>query len=198
MKIGDRIKALRLTQGNISKSELAVAIDIPESKVSSYEKNLSRPPHQILLKIAEYFKVPAEFFFEDVNIETTAENNSEITTKKNFEEINIIKSKISPTPKSENQKPLLKKESVQLKNIDSNNNKLFQIIHNDLLSIKTLLKKLIEVESNKPNFNNIKNIVRVHNVGEANKYLKKGFVLLELFKDDKGQLGFTLGGEQEE
>jgi transcriptional regulator with XRE-family HTH domain len=231
MKIGEKIKALRLTQGNIKKSDLAVAVGIAESKISSYEKNLSRPPHQILLKIAEYFKVPPEFFFED---EKDSENNkkedskkeskSQISEKKDFSEINIVKSKISTKGQKNlnNIKVIKEKFNNKLSEIDSevknsqnknnnmsenesdlirnipdtlNNNEQFQLIHNDLIKITSLLNKLIEIESGKPNFDNIKDIVRASSVIEANRYLKKGYVLLELFKDDKGQLGFTLGGK---
>lgn len=212
MKIGDKIKALRLAQGNISKAELSTAVDVPESKIASYEKNLSRPPHQILLKIAQFFNVPPEFFFEDEKDTDTKEKNP--PQEKKFEEINLIKNKISTNNKNKKVSRITSKKNIKntskspgsfnekvspeeknKTNISiTESNKYFQVLHNDLLSIKTLLTKLIEVESNKPNFNNIKDIVRVNEVHDANKYLKKGYILLELFKDDKGRLGFTLGG----
>jgi len=99
MNIGDKIKALRLTNGNISKETLAAFIGIHESKLSAYERNLNRPSHQTLLKIAEYFKVPVEFFFEDIKDNLTLEKEEDFVDEKNFQEINIAKMTISTKDK---------------------------------------------------------------------------------------------------
>ncbi|HOK40300.1 MAG TPA: helix-turn-helix transcriptional regulator [bacterium] len=211
MRIGDKIKALRLTQGNITKEKLALALEISEDKLTAYEKNLTRPPHHIIVKLAEFFNVPSEFFFEDDKEEYNENTKEEIFKKpEEFQEINIAKMTISTKNKKiikeeEKEEKILPKSIPsnketnlsQKETIDKESSNMietyFKIFHNDLINIKTLLNKLIEIESNKPQLTNITEIERTKDINIANKLLKSGYVLLELFKDDKGQLGFTLG-----
>ena len=47
--------------------------------------------------------------------------------------------------------------------------------------------------SNKPILKEIKKIERTKNIDAVNRLLKRGYILLELYKDERGQLGFTLG-----
>lgn len=217
MNIGDKIKALRLTNGNISKETLATFIGIQEAKLSAYERNLNRPPHQTLLKIAEYFKVPVEFFFEDIKDNLMPEKEESFVGEKNFQEINIAKmtistkdkkisisdeSKFKDLPKNKIEQFPDKSDTVieediskkQMSEISSNLNEQFmKILHNDLIDIKSLLNKLTETVANKPQLNDIKNIERTTDLTYANTLLKRGYLLIELYKDEKGQLGFTLG-----
>jgi len=68
-----------------------------------------------------------------------------------------------------------------------------KILHNDFMDIKSHLNKLTEIVANKPQLNAIKSIERTTDLTYANTLLKRGYLLIELYKDEKGQLGFTLG-----
>lgn len=222
MRIGEKIKALRLTSGNITKEELAAAVEIPEAKIASYERNLSRPPHQVLLKIGDFFKVPIEFFFEEDDEDFDKSVTSSISkTGADFEEINLAKMTISTKKKkisiakdskfkqmvskqvpgfSENKVPGQRKKPDHPNDVEPSTDKIspikdmdISLLHKDLLVIKTILNRLVAIASNKPQLNAVTKIERTKDIDLVNKLLKKGYILLELYKDNKGQLGFTLG-----
>lgn len=57
--IGIQIKQLR-TARNLTQSELAERINVTKSTVSAYENNTRLPSYDVLIKIAELFKVSVD------------------------------------------------------------------------------------------------------------------------------------------
>lgn len=57
--LGDHLKALRQAKG-LSQEELAIRLHVVRQTVSKWERNLSVPDAQMLLKIAEVLEVPVE------------------------------------------------------------------------------------------------------------------------------------------
>lgn len=60
----DKILELR-TQKNISQRELGEAIGVSNLSIFNYEKGTKKPRRNTLIKIAEYFNVPIEYFNEE-------------------------------------------------------------------------------------------------------------------------------------
>lgn len=55
-----RLKELRLENG-LSLRALAKCIDIPYSTYTHYERDEREPPLDVLIKICDYFNVPADY-----------------------------------------------------------------------------------------------------------------------------------------
>lgn len=60
----NKILELR-TQKNISQRELGEAIGVSNLSIFNYEKGTKKPRRNTLIKIAEYFNVPVEYFNEE-------------------------------------------------------------------------------------------------------------------------------------
>jgi transcriptional regulator with XRE-family HTH domain len=60
IRIGEKVKELRKARG-LTQSELATMIGVTTSAVSSYEIMERQPSYDILIKIAAYFNVSADY-----------------------------------------------------------------------------------------------------------------------------------------
>ena len=60
MNIGKRIRYLRILN-NLTSKELSKALNISESSISLYENGKRKPTIDIIVKIADYFKVSTDF-----------------------------------------------------------------------------------------------------------------------------------------
>ena len=63
----------------------------------------------------------------------------------------------------------------------------------ELKNMNTKLDEIISILKNKPDLSKIKKIETTYSLENANALLKEGWILLELFKDEKGFLGYRLG-----
>jgi len=61
MNIGEKIKELRTDQ-NLSQAKLAQHLKIDKSTIAKYETGEREPKFFVLCKIADFFKVPLDFF----------------------------------------------------------------------------------------------------------------------------------------
>lgn len=64
MSLGEKLKQLR-NERKITQIELAKILNVSQSTIKMIESNLRNPSHDLLLKIAEYFDVPAGYFLGD-------------------------------------------------------------------------------------------------------------------------------------
>jgi transcriptional regulator with XRE-family HTH domain len=64
MDIGNKIKTLRLSKP-LTQNELADILGVSKSTMSNYERNISTPAPDILLKLATYFKVTIDYLFNE-------------------------------------------------------------------------------------------------------------------------------------
>lgn len=60
MRTGEKIRYLRI-RNNLTSKELSKALNISESSVSLIENGKRRPSLDIIIKIADYFKVTTDF-----------------------------------------------------------------------------------------------------------------------------------------
>ncbi len=60
MKTGERIRYLRI-RNNLTSKELSKALSISESSMSLYENGKRKPSLEIIVKIADYFKVTTDY-----------------------------------------------------------------------------------------------------------------------------------------
>lgn len=60
MKTGEKIRYLR-TKNNITSKELSKILDISESSISLYENGKRTPSIELIIKIADFFKVSTDF-----------------------------------------------------------------------------------------------------------------------------------------
>lgn len=61
--IGDKIKALRRKK-NLSQSQLANELSVTSQAVSKWEKGLSNPDIEIIIKISEFFGVTTDYLLK--------------------------------------------------------------------------------------------------------------------------------------
>jgi transcriptional regulator with XRE-family HTH domain len=64
MDIGKKIKTLRLSKP-LTQNELANILGVSKSTMSNYERNISTPDPDILLKLATYFDVTVDYLFNE-------------------------------------------------------------------------------------------------------------------------------------
>lgn len=74
MEFGDRLKFLR-EKNNLSREELAVALNITYSALSKYETNNRFPDKDTLKKIAQYFNVSLDYLMGLTDIRNPYSNN---------------------------------------------------------------------------------------------------------------------------
>ena len=114
MDIGKKIKTLRLSNP-LTQNELADILGVSKSTMSNYERNISTPAPDILLKLATYFEVTVDYFFQekqnnsmDLIKESSAYHSDKIVTK---DEWNTI---IYYRRLSDEQKDYIKGHMIQL------------------------------------------------------------------------------------
>jgi transcriptional regulator with XRE-family HTH domain len=59
---GEKLRRLR---GETAQKAVAEALDMPQTTLSSLEKQKSIPRGDVLQKLAEFFKVPVEYFYDE-------------------------------------------------------------------------------------------------------------------------------------
>lgn len=76
--IGNRIKLLRLEKGNTQK-QLSEYLGLTPKMISFYEKEERFPPHDIILKLADYFEVTTDYLLgrTDTRINHSKDLNKE-------------------------------------------------------------------------------------------------------------------------
>ncbi len=194
MSIGLKIRALRFSR-DISEAELAQSIGVTEDKLKFWEKDLNRPTNAVLTKIAEHFKIDIDYFFEDdtapvktantkiVKADTTAHKK---TADEPVEKIQNFKTQITAKKKEQ----ALEKAEIEKKAAETNT---AGATLSELKNMNTKLDEIISILKNKPDMSKIKKIETTYSLENANALLKEGWILLELFKDEKGFLGYRLG-----
>lgn len=65
---GERLRRLR---GERSQREIASDLEMPVTTLSSLENQKTIPRGEVLEKLADYFKVPMNYFFKNLEIEPT-------------------------------------------------------------------------------------------------------------------------------
>ncbi|MBP7652544.1 helix-turn-helix transcriptional regulator [Candidatus Dependentiae bacterium] len=221
MSIGTKLKALRFSI-DISEEDLAKSVGVTEEKIKFWEKDLSRPNNATLSKIAEFFKIDLDFFFED----DSASENKTVQAKNDIEKTEVLKSTVISQKDDGMEEESNLKNKVQENTVESakeekiknfkrqieakKKNSAVELnvskpqinfssdsVHSEILAeLKKLNDKIdnmLDVIKNKPSFTNIKQIETTYSMDSANGLLKKGWILLELFKDEKGFLGYRLG-----
>ncbi|HON55763.1 MAG TPA: helix-turn-helix transcriptional regulator [bacterium] len=203
MSIGLKIKALRFSQ-DLSEMQLAEIIGVSEEKIKFWEKDLNRPTNAVLSKIADYFKIDIDYFFEEEPRKKIDEPLAPSASDKKQQSKELPKNKsenviIAPQDKIENFKSQItakKKEELIEKKENKTEPKKETKVSEELIELRNLNSKLdeiINILKNKPDLSKIKKIETTYNLENANKLLKEGWILLELFKDEKGFLGYRLG-----
>lgn len=64
MDIGKKIKTLRLAKP-LTQNELASILGVSKSTMSNYERNISTPDPDTIIKLAKYFDVTVDFLFNE-------------------------------------------------------------------------------------------------------------------------------------
>ena len=65
---GERLRRLR---GDRPQKNVAEALDIPQTTLSSLEKQSSVPRGDILTKLADFFRVPVEYFYNEPELHSS-------------------------------------------------------------------------------------------------------------------------------
>ncbi|WP_129596673.1 helix-turn-helix domain-containing protein [Anaerophilus nitritogenes] len=100
--LGKKLKKLR-NQANITQSELSKAVKVTTSSIGMYETGTRKPSYEVLKRIANYFNVSIDYFFEDDKKEQTYQND-EIDTLE--EEMKLFYSKVKNLSKADREKIL--------------------------------------------------------------------------------------------
>jgi transcriptional regulator with XRE-family HTH domain len=61
-QFGEKLRRLR---GETTQKTVAEALDMPQTTLSSLEKQRSVPRGEVLTKLADFFKVPVEYFYDE-------------------------------------------------------------------------------------------------------------------------------------
>lgn len=78
---GDRLKELR-KKSNLTQQELASKFYLNKSSISRYENGTQLPEHDLLEKIADYFKVSIDYLLGRTDIKDVPTNSKENENKK--------------------------------------------------------------------------------------------------------------------
>ena len=65
MKIGDKIKELRLEQ-HLSQMQLAKAIEVSQKAIDYWERNVNEPKASYIIRLVNVFNLTFDEFFTDV------------------------------------------------------------------------------------------------------------------------------------
>lgn len=96
--IGNRIKILRLEKGSTQK-QLSEYLGLTPKMISFYEKEERFPPHDIILKLADYFDVTTDYLLGRSEKKQYRISNS--TKNKDVEYIETIYDKLNDIGKKE-------------------------------------------------------------------------------------------------
>ena len=112
--IGNKLRVLRDNK-ELSREQFADKIDVCAKTYSKYENNESYPPHKIIEKIADFYKIkPSDLEYENLSVNF---NNSTFDNYSGYiQTLNIHQEKLNEYNdllKAENQR--LKKELEELK-----------------------------------------------------------------------------------
>lgn len=80
MKTGEKIRCLRAKQ-NLTAKELSKVLNISESSVSLIENGKRKPSLEIIIKVADYFKVTTDFllgYSDSLNMENNQTDISDV------------------------------------------------------------------------------------------------------------------------
>ena len=58
---GEKLKRLRVDNKRLSLGDAAKELEIPKSTLNNYERNSSKPPLEMLCKLAEYYNTTVEY-----------------------------------------------------------------------------------------------------------------------------------------
>ena len=86
--VGERIKRLRVQQ-NMSQQQLGDKIEVSKVSISNYEKGISYPKVQQILKLIEVFQVDANYLFGH-DVDVISERKASFPIKMSQEDIRII------------------------------------------------------------------------------------------------------------
>lgn len=67
MKIGEKIKELRLEKG-LSQLQLAKAINVSQKAIDYWERNVNEPKSSYIIALVKFFNFSFDEFFEGVNV----------------------------------------------------------------------------------------------------------------------------------
>ena len=65
MKIGDKIKELRLEQ-HLSQMQLARAIEVSQKAIDYWERNVNEPKASYIIRLVNVFNLTFDEFFADI------------------------------------------------------------------------------------------------------------------------------------
>lgn len=66
MKIGDRIKELRLEK-DLSQAQLGKAIGVSQKAIDYWERSVNEPKSSYLIALVKFFGISYDEFFSDIN-----------------------------------------------------------------------------------------------------------------------------------
>lgn len=66
MSLGDKIRMLRESR-EISRKELAEALNLDQSTIGKYERGVIEPSLQVIKQLADFFAVPVDYFLSNIN-----------------------------------------------------------------------------------------------------------------------------------
>lgn len=84
--IGKRIKELR-TQKDVTQKELADYIGLTPKMISFYEKEERFPPHDIILKLSDFFDVSTDYLLGKSNISNLDPNDNSIIVNEHEKDV---------------------------------------------------------------------------------------------------------------
>ncbi|CEP93021.1 putative transcriptional regulator [[Clostridium] sordellii] len=84
--IGKRIKELR-AQKDVTQKELADFIGLTPKMISFYEKEERFPPHDIILKLSDFFDVSTDYLLGKSNVRDIKSNDNLIVIKENEKDV---------------------------------------------------------------------------------------------------------------
>ena len=66
MKIGDKIKELRIEKG-LSQADLAKNIGVSQKAIDFWERSVNEPKCSYVMALVEFFEITFDEFFSDIN-----------------------------------------------------------------------------------------------------------------------------------
>ncbi|SHN87981.1 helix-turn-helix domain-containing protein [Desulfitobacterium chlororespirans] len=86
MTLGSRIREYRLKRG-LTQSQIAEKLNMTESNFSSYERDKSVPPSEVLNKIADYLNVSTDYLLGRKKLKLTKIYYEEVTVGQRIKEL---------------------------------------------------------------------------------------------------------------
>lgn len=88
MALGSNLERIRKNK-KISQAKLGAELGMTQQMISSYEKGLSSPNVEVLIKLADYFNISIDMLVGHV-VKTPEANTSEARFKRYFESLNDV------------------------------------------------------------------------------------------------------------